>query len=70
MANEEHVALLMQGDVDVWNAWRLQNPQICPDLSGAFLVRPAATEAKGVEVGQFIYRARQGGTRNGSRRLK
>jgi uncharacterized protein YjbI with pentapeptide repeats len=48
MANEEHVALLMQGDVDVWNAWRRQNPQICPDLSGAFLVRPAPTEAKGV----------------------
>jgi hypothetical protein len=33
MANEEHVALLEQG-VDVWNKWRRENPDVCPDLSG------------------------------------
>ena len=36
MANEEHVALLKQG-VDVWNAWRLENPDVSPDLSEANL---------------------------------
>ena len=32
MANDEHVALLKQG-VAAWNAWRDENPDICPDLS-------------------------------------
>src|SRR5207344_2362243 len=36
MANDEHVALLKQG-VDAWNAWREENPDIRPDLSGADL---------------------------------
>jgi Pentapeptide repeats (8 copies) len=36
MANDEHVALLKQG-VDAWNAWRVQNPNIRPDLMGAAL---------------------------------
>ncbi len=36
MANEEHVALLKQG-VDAWNAWRRENPDIRPALSGADL---------------------------------
>src|SRR3954469_430378 len=36
MANEEHVALLKQG-VDAWNAWRLENPKLIPDLSQANL---------------------------------
>src|SRR5262245_2069313 len=36
MANDEHVALLKQG-VKVWNAWRNENPEIRPDLSGADL---------------------------------
>jgi hypothetical protein len=36
MANDEHVALLKQG-VDVWNAWRRENPNIRPDLSNADL---------------------------------
>jgi hypothetical protein len=36
MANDEHVALLKQG-VAAWNAWRVENPDIRPDLSGASL---------------------------------
>lgn len=36
MANEEHVAILKQG-VDVWNAWREQNPDIRPNLMGVTL---------------------------------
>jgi uncharacterized protein YjbI with pentapeptide repeats len=36
MANYEHVALLKKG-VDAWNAWRRDNPDIRPDLSGAEL---------------------------------
>jgi hypothetical protein len=52
MANDEHVALLKQGEaapkkrrlknpdnqgVAAWNEWRLKNPDIRPDLSGADL---------------------------------
>ena len=36
MANDEHVALLKQG-VAAWNAWRAENPDIRPNLSGAHL---------------------------------
>ncbi len=36
MANEEHVAILKEG-VDVWNKWRLDNPDIIPDLGGVDL---------------------------------
>ena len=36
MANDEHVALLKQGAA-AWNAWREENPDIRPDLSGANL---------------------------------
>jgi hypothetical protein len=36
MANDEHLALLKQG-VEAWNAWRRENPDIRPDLSGADL---------------------------------
>lgn len=32
MANKEHLAILRQGR-DVWNGWRLQNPDVIPDLS-------------------------------------
>jgi hypothetical protein len=34
MANDEHIAMLMKG-VEVWNAWRNENPDIRPDLSVA-----------------------------------
>jgi pentapeptide repeat protein len=33
MANDEHIALLKQGDDAAWNEWRLKNPDIRPDLS-------------------------------------
>jgi hypothetical protein len=36
MANDEHVAKLKQG-VEAWNAWRRENPDIRPELSGADL---------------------------------
>jgi Pentapeptide repeats (8 copies) len=36
MANNKHVALLMQ-DVTAWNAWRVENPDILPDLRWADL---------------------------------
>ena len=32
MANEEHLKILKQG-AEAWNKWRVQNPQIKPDLS-------------------------------------
>jgi hypothetical protein len=37
MANEEHVTQLRKGP-DAWNAWRKENPDIDPDLSGANLL--------------------------------
>ena len=53
MANNEHVALLKQG-VDAWNAWRDENPDIRPDLSGANLsgadLRGAVEEMIGAGV--------------------
>ncbi len=36
MANPEHVAKLKKG-VKAWNAWREENPEVRPDLSGADL---------------------------------
>jgi uncharacterized protein YjbI with pentapeptide repeats len=36
MANDDHIAQLMKG-VAAWNAWRRENPDIRPDLSGADL---------------------------------
>ena len=37
MANQEHLALLMQGR-DAWNKWRQEHPEIQPDLTKANLV--------------------------------
>jgi hypothetical protein len=36
MANDEHVAILKKG-VRAWNAWRMKNPYIHVDLTGANL---------------------------------
>ena len=36
MANNRHLAILLQGE-EVWNAWRNENPDIRPDLRGAEL---------------------------------
>ncbi len=38
MANKEHIVILKKG-VDAWNEWRIKNPDIRPDLSGANLPR-------------------------------
>ncbi len=34
MANQEHPKILEQG-VDAWNKWRVENPNIKPNLSSA-----------------------------------
>jgi uncharacterized protein YjbI with pentapeptide repeats len=44
MANEEHVALLRQG-VATWNAWRIENYTIRPNLSNANLAKENLSEA-------------------------
>ena len=36
MADPEHVAKLLEG-VEAWNAWRIANKSIIPDLSDAFI---------------------------------
>lgn len=33
MANQEHLEILLGGNVDKWNKWREENPDIVPDLS-------------------------------------
>jgi hypothetical protein len=38
MANKEHLNILEQG-VEVWNQWRMENPEIRPDLTKAKLDR-------------------------------
>ena len=58
MANDEHVAMLKQG-VDAWNAWRVENPDMRPDLSkadlsGANLVKASLFQAR-------LYDAKLGG---------
>ena len=44
MANDEHLAILMQG-VEVWNKWRDENPDVRPNLSGADLFMAYLREA-------------------------
>lgn len=34
MADSEHLAILRQG-VEAWNVWRMEHPDVTPDLSGA-----------------------------------
>ena len=36
MANKEHLTKLHEG-VELWNAWRIDNPAVLPDLRGADL---------------------------------
>jgi hypothetical protein len=38
MANPKHVELLRR-DVDLWNEWRAEHPEVRPDLAGAELDR-------------------------------
>lgn len=47
MANAEHVAKLKE-DVGAWNRWREENPDVIPDLSGAFLSNAPVIE--GVDI--------------------
>jgi hypothetical protein len=49
MANPEHVEILKQG-VDVWNEWRAENPEILPELDGAYLADRDLKDA-------FLFRA-------------
>ncbi len=44
MANPDHSAKLIEG-VESWNAWRDQNPDIVPDLSGIYLVKTNLNQA-------------------------
>jgi len=37
VANREHVDMLLRDGVAVWNRWRVDNPNVQPDLSGADL---------------------------------
>src|ERR1044072_6977880 len=38
MANPEHLQIIEQG-FEVWNDWRIKNPDVIPDLSGATLFK-------------------------------
>jgi hypothetical protein len=44
MANADHIAQLMKGSAS-WNAWRSDNPDVRPDLSGAKLHNANLREA-------------------------
>jgi uncharacterized protein YjbI with pentapeptide repeats len=46
MANEEHLAILGEG-VDAWNQWRLENPELAPNLVQADLKR---ADLRGAEL--------------------
>lgn len=47
MSNQDHLNILKQG-IEIWNKWRLENPLMRPDLSGADLRN---TELSGVHFG-------------------
>jgi uncharacterized protein YjbI with pentapeptide repeats len=44
VANPEHLDLLLKG-VRPWNAWKVKNLSVRPDLSGAYLIEAVLTEA-------------------------
>ncbi len=44
MEREDQLKLLKR-DVDIWNQWRAENPQVVPDLAGADLSRVNLTLA-------------------------
>jgi hypothetical protein len=44
MANAEHLALLQQG-TEIWNDWRIRNPESFPDFNKADLTRAALKRA-------------------------
>ncbi|WP_320169931.1 pentapeptide repeat-containing protein [Maridesulfovibrio sp.] len=47
MANPEHLKILEQG-VEVWNKWREENPDVCPDLNFSNIER---ANLKGIKLG-------------------
>jgi uncharacterized protein YjbI with pentapeptide repeats len=49
MANDDHIAHLKKG-VAAWNAWREENPNIRPDLSGANLGGAELTEEELIDI--------------------
>lgn len=53
MANPKHLTILEQG-VEKWNQWRLENPEIEPDLSEANLVK---ANLNGVDLSKANLRA-------------
>src|SRR4051794_4295204 len=55
MANPGDVALLMDGGVDKWNAWRKDHPGVVPNLRDAVLMK--ADLAGGDGVGANLFRA-------------
>jgi len=55
MANPGDRALLLDGGVDAWNAWRKGHPGIVPNLEGVDLMK--ADLAGGSGVGSNLYRA-------------
>jgi Pentapeptide repeats (8 copies) len=52
MANPEHVAMLREGGIHEWNAWRLAHPAIIPDLFKAELSKAdlAGDDASGANL--------------------
>ena len=71
MANDEHIAQLRKG-VDAWNAWREENADIQPDLSGADLSGAdlSATYLSGADLsGANLSAAKLGGANLGGANL-
>jgi hypothetical protein len=60
LANPAHFALLTDGGVNEWNAWRRRNVGIVPDLSGAELLKADLATDSG--VGANLYKAVLRGT--------
>ncbi len=64
MANEEHLEILKRG-VEAWNRWRIENPEVWPDLTeanltGAFLERANLSRAiltRADFTGAILFRA-------------
>jgi uncharacterized protein YjbI with pentapeptide repeats len=51
MADEEHVALLLEQGVDAWNTWRQEKPDVRLHLSGANLSEATLSGANPRELG-------------------
>jgi len=49
MANEEHLAKLLEGP-EAWNRWREEHAGVSPDLSGAKLRAASLGYSVGVKV--------------------